>query len=129
MFKIECLLEFYSKLNFQISKNFQVYFIHINFLKKPKKKIYNRVKELYYDATILFFDSSLSTCPKKWKLKNGPRLPTLPYTGKSFFHEYCVLVVMLWLAGVYPWFFVLGIIEIDPLFIASNNAMQKWLFF
>ena len=27
----------------------------------------------------LFFDSLLLTCQKKWKLKNGPRLPTLPY--------------------------------------------------
>ena len=34
-----------------------------------------------------------------------------------------------WLAGVYPWFFALEIVEIDPLFIASNNAMQKWLSF
>ena len=63
----------------QMSKNFQVYFIHINFFKKPNEKMYNRAKELYCDATIFFFDSLLSTCPKKWKLKNGPRLPTLPY--------------------------------------------------
>ena len=27
----------------------------------------------------LFFDSLLSTCQKKWKLKNCLRLPTLPY--------------------------------------------------
>ena len=27
----------------------------------------------------LFFDSLLSTCQKKWKLKNYPRPPTLPY--------------------------------------------------
>ena len=58
----------------QMSKNFQVYFIHINFFKKPNKKFYNRAK----DAT-MFFDALLSTCAKKWKLKNGPRLPTLPY--------------------------------------------------
>ena len=32
-----------------------------------------------------------------------------------------------WLAEVYPWFFALGIVEIDPLFITSNNAMQKWI--
>ena len=29
----------------------------------------------------LFFDYLLSISPKKWKLKNGPRLPTLPYPG------------------------------------------------
>ena len=28
------------------------YFIHINFFKKPNKKIYNRAKELYCDTTI-----------------------------------------------------------------------------
>ena len=34
-----------------------------------------------YTAILLYciFDSPLSTCQKKWKLKNGPRLPTLPY--------------------------------------------------
>ena len=34
-----------------------------------------------------------------------------------------------WLAGVYPWFFAVGIVEVDPLIIASNNGMQKCLFF
>ena len=33
----------------------------------------------------LFFDSLLSTCPKKkLKLKNSPRLPTLPYLSILF---------------------------------------------
>ena len=36
----------------QMSKNFQVYFIHIIFFTKPNKKIYYRAKELYCDATI-----------------------------------------------------------------------------
>ena len=64
----------------QMSKNFQVYVIHIHFFKKPNKKIYNRAKKLYCDATIFVFDCFLSTCQKKkWKLKNGPRLPALPY--------------------------------------------------
>ena len=39
----------------QMSKNCQVYFIRINFFKKPNKKIYNRAKELYCDATIFVF--------------------------------------------------------------------------
>ena len=39
----------------QMSKNFQVYFIHINFLKKPNKIFLNRAKELYCDATIFVF--------------------------------------------------------------------------
>ena len=64
----------------QMSKNVQVYFIHKHFFKEPNKKIYNRVKEFYCPATIFFFfDCLLSTCRKKRKLQNGPRLPTLPY--------------------------------------------------
>ena len=39
----------------QMSKKFQVYFIHIYFFKKPNKKIYNRAKELYCDATVFLF--------------------------------------------------------------------------
>ena len=39
----------------QMSTNFQVDSIDINFCKKPNKKMYNRAKELYYDATIFFF--------------------------------------------------------------------------
>ena len=60
----------------QMSKNCQVHFAHTNFFKKPNKKIYRRAKELYYNVAItyLFFDYLLSTCPKKWKLKNCPRL-------------------------------------------------------
>ena len=39
----------------QISKNFQVYFIHINFFLNQTKIIYNRAKELYCNATIFVF--------------------------------------------------------------------------
>ena len=35
----------------------------------------------------LFSDSLLSTCPKKWKLKNGLKVPTLPYQRGSIFTE------------------------------------------
>ena len=40
----------------QMSKNFQIYFIHINFFKKHNKKHYNRAKG---------FDDLLSTAKKK----------------------------------------------------------------
>ena len=46
--------------------------------------MYNRAKELYCDVTIFFFDSLLSTCPKKWKLKNSPRLLILPYFKEDY---------------------------------------------
>ena len=61
----------------QMSKSFQVYLIEINFFKKPnntilslftysvcdeKVKINHRAKELYCDATIIIFDSLLSSC-------------------------------------------------------------------
>ena len=39
----------------QMSKNFQVNFIHINCFENPNKKIYNRAEKLYYDATIFVF--------------------------------------------------------------------------
>ena len=49
----------------QMSKNFQVYFIHINFFKKPNKKNYNRAKELYCDANIFVFRFFTVYLPKK----------------------------------------------------------------
>ena len=63
----------------QMSKKFQVYFIHIHFFKKPNKKTYNRAKELYCGATIFVFWFIIVYLPKKkkWKLKYGPRLPAL----------------------------------------------------
>ena len=48
----------------QMSKIFQVYLIRIFFLRNQTKKIAIE-PELYCDATIFFFDSLLSTCPKK----------------------------------------------------------------
>ena len=39
----------------QMSKKSQVYFIHKNLFDKPNKKIYNRAKELYCDATVFVF--------------------------------------------------------------------------
>ena len=61
-------------------KKISSYFIHIHSFKKPNIKIYNRAKELYCDATIFVFRFFIVYFPKKkWKLRNGPRLPTLPY--------------------------------------------------
>ena len=63
-----------------MSEKFQVYFIHINFFKYQINKIFNRAKEFYCDATILVSLFSIVYLPKKkWKLKKGSRLPTLPY--------------------------------------------------
>ena len=55
----------------QMSENFQVYFIHINFFKKPNKKIYKfKAKQLYCDTTIfVFFILYCLLAQKKWKLK------------------------------------------------------------
>ena len=61
-----------------MSKNCQVYFIHIIFFKKPNKTFTIEPKSYTSMLLYMFFDSLLSTGPKKWKLKNGPRLPTLP---------------------------------------------------
>ena len=62
----------------QMSKNFQVYFIYINILRNQRTKIYNRAKELYCDATIFFFDSLLSTCPKKMETEKWPKAANSP---------------------------------------------------
>ena len=50
----------------RMSKNVKVYFIHLNFFKKPKKKLTIESKSYTAMLLYLFFDSSLSTC-----LKNG----------------------------------------------------------
>ena len=59
-------------------KYFQVYFIQINFFKKPNKKINNRAKELYCGSTIFFFDSLLSNCPKKMETEKLPKAADSP---------------------------------------------------
>ena len=57
----------------QMSKNSQVYFIQIKFLKQPNKKIYNRAKKLYFDATIFVFWFFIVYLPKNenWKMAQG----------------------------------------------------------
>ena len=71
-----------------MSKNFHAYFIHINFFEKPNKKIYIRAKEVYCDATIFFLFFIVYLPKRKWKLKNGLRLPTLPYRKIFFFQSW-----------------------------------------
>ena len=63
----------------QMSKNFQVYFIHINFFKKQIKKIYNTAKELYCKATIFVF--RFFTCPKKMETEKWPQATYSPILG------------------------------------------------
>ena len=69
----------------QMSKNVQVYFIHINFFKKPYKEIYNRAKDLYCDATIFVFASLLSTCPKKMETAKWPKAADSPLLSLQAF--------------------------------------------
>ena len=57
----------------QMSKNFQVYFIQIFFLRNQTKKFTIELKSFTHFTALLlylFFDSSLSTWPKKKKKKN-----------------------------------------------------------
>ena len=61
-----------------MSKNFQVYFIHINFFKKPTKKNYNRAKELYCDATIFRFWFFIVYLPKKMETEKWPKAAVSP---------------------------------------------------
>ena len=62
----------------QMSKSFQVYFIHINFFKKPNKKIYNRAKELYCNATIFVFWFFIVYLPKKMETEKWPKAADSP---------------------------------------------------
>ena len=64
----------------QMLNKFQVYFINIIFFNETNKKKLQYIESKSYTAMLLylFSDSLLSTCPKKWKLKNGWRQPTLP---------------------------------------------------
>ena len=66
----------------QKSRNFQIYFIHINFLRNQTKKIIIQPKRYTAMLLYLFLDSSLSTCPNKWKLKNSRRLHIPLLTSK-----------------------------------------------
>ena len=61
----------------QMLTNFQVYFVRVNVFKKTNKKIYNRAKELYCDATIFVFRFVIVYSSKKngnWKIVQGCRL-------------------------------------------------------
>ena len=67
------------------SKNFQVYFIHINFFKKPNKKIYNRAKELYRDATIFFLIHYCLLNQKKMETEKWSKAADSPLLTKNNF--------------------------------------------
>ena len=73
-----------------MSKNFQVYYIHINFFKRPNKKIYNKAKDLYCDPTI-FLISLLSTCPKKMETEKWPKAANSPLPLTSAREPECAM--------------------------------------
>ena len=62
----------------QMSKNFQVYFIRINFFYKPNKTF--TIEPKSYTAMLLYlcFDSLLSTCPKKMETEKWPKAADSP---------------------------------------------------
>ena len=64
----------------QMAQNFQVYFIHINFSKKPYKKHYNRAKELlvYCDTTMFVFRFFITYLPKKMETEKWPNAADSP---------------------------------------------------
>ena len=51
------------------------------FLQTEHKKILTEPKSYTAILLYLFFDSVLSTCPKKMETEKWPRLPTLPYSS------------------------------------------------
>ena len=59
----------------QMSKNVQVYFLHIIFLRNQTKKNYNRATAM---LLYLFVDFLLSTCPKKMETEKWPKAADSP---------------------------------------------------
>ena len=57
----------------QMSKNYQVYFIRIIFLRNQKKKFTIEPKSNTARLLYLFFDYLLSPCLKKMKAEKSPR--------------------------------------------------------
>ena len=66
----ECLLGFLKK--------FQVYFIHINFFKKPNNKCTIEPKSYSAMLLYLFLDSLLCTCPRKMETEKWPNAADSP---------------------------------------------------
>ena len=63
----------------QMSTNSQLYFIHINFYKKPNKKKCTIEPKIYTAMLLyLFFDSLLSTYPKKMETEKWPKAADSP---------------------------------------------------
>ena len=58
----------------QMSKNFEVYFIRINFLRNETQQFTIEPKNYTAMLLYLFFDSSLSTCLKKIETGKWPSL-------------------------------------------------------
>ena len=72
----------------QMSKNFQIYFIHINFFNKPNKNFYNRAKELYCDATIFVFWFFIVYLLKKMETEKWPKAADSPLIYEFFYIKY-----------------------------------------
>ena len=79
----------------QISKNLPVYFVHINFFKKPNKKICNRAKEKL--RCYIFFRFSIVYLPKKnwhWKMAQGCRLSPI-WQNECYDRNVSILIVFV----------------------------------
>ena len=62
----------------QMSKNFQVYFIHINFFLNTNNKTLQQSQKVILWCYYIFFDSLLSTCPKKMETEKWPKAADSP---------------------------------------------------
>ena len=72
----------------QMATKFQVYFVHILFLRNPTKKF--TIEPKSYTAMLLysFFDSLLSSCPKKMETKKWPKAADSPLPTIFFQSHY-----------------------------------------
>ena len=74
----------------QMTKNFEVYFMHINFLRNQTKKITREpTMQCYYTCFLILY---CVLAQKKWKLKSGPRLPIFPYSLTCFVQNFLTTI-------------------------------------
>ena len=91
----------------QMSKNFQVYSIPINFFKKPKKinlqQSQRVILRCYYTRLFILY---CLLAQKKWRLKNGPRLPSplYPFPFSSKFKKFWMQILNLYPECYYTYY-------------------------
>ena len=102
--------------------NFQGYFIHIHTLRNQKKKN-NKAKDILRCYYIRFSIFHCLLAPKKWKLKNGQRLPTVPYFLPLRFS--IVFRTLYWKSCIFRIYIFTNAVPLTIEFTIENS---QWIF-